>query len=178
MSIQSTVRFDYGFGIVGESRKHGARRAKPGLILTGTPANNVVGRAFTQANTGGTVAAGGTGVLFGILANPKQYASRGTSAGGPLAPTVTLANGTIGEFVESDYSLIVQLTNANPKIGDYIVFAQADGQLTSVAPGAALPANTTQIHGAMVDDLPGQASANGICTISLTGPLPVGPTGV
>lgn len=175
--MQSTVRYDYGFGVVGESRKHGARRAKPGFIVSGSAANNVVGRAFTQVKTGGAVAAGGTGVFFGLLANPKQYASFGTSAGGPLAPTITLPNNTLAEFVESDYSFIAQLTNANAAIGDYIVFLQADGTLQSVTPGAALPAGTTQIHGAMVDDLP-QPTANGLCTISLTGPLPIGPATV
>jgi hypothetical protein len=173
---QTTVRFDYGFGVVGESRKHGSRRAKPGLINSGTAANNVVGRAFTQAAAGGTVAAGGTGIFFGLLANPKQYASYGTAAGGPLAPTITLANQTIGEFVESDYSFIVAMTNANVGIGDYVCFSQTDGSLQSVAPGSAVPTGYTRILGAVVDDLP-QPTAGGLCTISLTGPLSGGPAG-
>lgn len=176
MTFQTTVRFDYGYGVVGESRKHGSRRAKPALINTTNAANNVVGRAFTYNNDGKTVGAGGTGVLAGILANPKQYASFGTSAGGPLAPTITLPNNTIGEMVEADYGLVVQLTNNNAKIGDYIVFLQADGTLQSVTPGAALPTGSTQIHGAMVDDVPG--NTDGLCSIALTGPLPIGPTTV
>ena len=172
--LQSTVRFDYGFGVVGESRKHGARRAKPGFIVSADQTQNVVGRAFTQANTGGVVAAGGTGIFYGLLANPKQYASRGTLAGGPLGATLTLPNNTEAEFVESDYAFIVQMSNANVHIGDFVVFANATGVLSSVAPGAALPANSTQILGAMVNDLP-QPTANGLCTISMTGPLPIGP---
>jgi hypothetical protein len=176
MTLQTTVRYDYGFGMVGESRKHGARRAKPGFIVSADATQNVVGRAFTQVKTGGPVAAGGTGVFFGLLANPKQYASRGI-AGSPLSPSLVLPNNTLAEFVEADYSFVVQLSNANAAIGDYIVFAQATGILQSVTPGAALPANTTQIHGAMVDDLP-QPNANGLCTISLTGPLPIGPATV
>lgn len=175
--VQQVVRFDYGFGVPGESRKHGSRRAKPGFIVSADATQNVVARAFTQVKTGGVVSAGGTGVFFGLLANPKQYASRGTAAGGPLAPTLTLPNNVEAEFVEADYSFVAVMSNANVAIGDYVVFAQATGILTSVTPGAALPANSTQIHGAMVNDLP-QPTAGGLCTISLTGPLPIGPTTV
>lgn len=175
MTLQTTVRYDYGFGVVGESRKHGSRRAKPGFIVTTDPTQNVVGRAFTQPNTGGAVSAGGTGVFYGLLASPKQYVSKGTAAGGPLAPSIVLPNNVEAEFVEADYAFIAQMSNANVHIGDYVVFANATGILQSVAPGAALPAGTTQIHGAMVNDLP-QPTANGLCTISLTGPLALGPT--
>jgi hypothetical protein len=174
MTLQKNVLFDYGFGVVGESRKHGARRAKPGFIVTTDPTQNVVGRAFTQPGAGGAVSAGGTGIFYGILAWPKQYASRGTAAGGPLAPTLTLPNNVEAEFVEADYALVVMMSNASVQIGDYVVFANATGVLTSVRPGAALPANSTQILGAVVNDLP-QPTAGGLCTISLTGPLPVGP---
>lgn len=177
MTLQSTIRFDYGFGVVGESRKYdGGRRAKPGFIVSADATQNVVGRAFTQVKTGGVVSAGGTGVFFGLLANPKQYVAKGTS-GNPLAATLTLPNNTEAEFVEASYSFVAQMSNANAAIGDYVVFAQATGILQSVTPGAALPANTTQIHGAMVNDLP-QPTANGLCTISITGPLPIGPTTV
>lgn len=176
MTFQTTVRYDYGYGVVGESRKHSARRAKPLLLNSTTPANNVVGRAVTYNNDGKTVGAGGTGVFAGLIGNPKQYASFGTSAGGPLAPTMTLPNNTIIEGVETDYGFIAQLTNNNAKIGDYVVFLQADGTLQSVTPGSALPAGSTQIHGAMVDDVPG--NTDGLCAIALTGPLPIGPTTV
>lgn len=177
MTLQSTIRFDYGFGVVGESRKHGSRRAKPGFIVSADATQNVVGRAFTQVKTGGAVSAGGTGVFAGLLANPKQYAGRGTATGGPLAPTLTLPNNVEAEFVEADYAFVVQMSNANVAIGDYVVFAQSTGILTSVTPGAALPANSTQIHGAVVNDLP-QPTAGGLCTISLTGPFAMGPTDV
>jgi hypothetical protein len=172
--IQNTVRYDYGFGVPGESRKHGARRVKPGFIQGSTPA--VVGYAFTQANSGGVVAAGGTGIFFGILSGPKQYASYGTSGGGPLAPTLTLPNNSQGQFTEEDYGLVVQMANANVNIGDYVVFAQATGQLSSVAPGSAIPSGSTRILGAVVNDLP-QPTAGGLCTISMTGPLSGGPSG-
>jgi hypothetical protein len=173
---QSTVRYDYGFGVVGESRKHGARRAKPGLLNSTDATQNVIGRAVTLNGDGKTFGAGGTGVFGGILSGPKQYASYGTAAGGPLAPTITLPNNTIAELTEEDYALVVAMTNANVAIGDYVVFAQATGALQSVTPGSAIPANTTRILGAVVNDLP-QPTANGLCTISLTGPLSGGPSG-
>jgi hypothetical protein len=175
---QSVVRYDYGFGVVGESRKHGARRSKPLLLVSANAALNVIGRALRYNADGKTVGVDGTGAYAGILCGPKQYASRGTAAGGPLASTIVLPNNTLIEAVEFDYSLIVQLTNNNAAIGDYIVFATTGqiGALQSVAAGAAVPANTQQIHGAAVDDLPGNAS--GLCTISLTGPLVPSAAGV
>jgi hypothetical protein len=174
MSLQKVVLYDYGFGVVGESRKHGSRRAKPGFIITTDPTQNIVGRAFTQVKTGGAVSAGGTGVFFGLLANPKQYVSKGVS-GNPLAPSIVLPNNVEAEFAEADYAFIAQMSNANVAIGDYVVFSQATGALQSVTPGAALPAGTTQIHGCAVNDLP-QPTANGLCTISLMGPFALGPT--
>jgi len=167
---QSTVRYDYGFGVVGESRKHGATRRKPVLLNSTDATQNVIGRAITLNADGKTYGAGGTGVFGGILSGPKQYASYGTAAGGPLAPTITLPNNTIAESTEEDYALVVAMTNANVAIGDYVVFAQATGALQSVTQGGALPAGTTRVLGAIVNDLP-QPTANGLCTISLTGPL-------
>lgn len=173
---QSVVRYDYGYGIVGESRKHSARRSKAVLLNSTDATHNVVGRAVTYNADNKTVGAGGTGVFAGLISNPKQYAQRGTAAGGPLAPTMTLPNNTIIEAVESDYAFVAVVTNNNAKVGDYVVFLQADGTLQTVNQGAALPAGTTQIHGAMVDDVPGNTA--GLCSISLTGPLPLGPANV
>jgi hypothetical protein len=170
--VQQVVRYDYGFGVPGEWRKAGGgRRTKPGFIVSGSAANNIVGSAFTQAAAGGVVSAGGTGIFAGILCGPKQYASYGSNAGGPLGPTITLPNNTQGEFAQSGDGLVVVMQNANVGIGDYVYFTNATGLLSSAPAGTAVPANCTQILGAVVDDLP-QPTAGGLCAISLMGPQP------
>lgn len=170
--VQQVVRYDYGFGVPGEWRKAGGgRRTKPGFIVSGSAANNIVGSAFTQAAAGGVVAAGGTGILAGILVGPKQYASYGSSAGGPLGATITLPNNTQGEFAQSGDGLVVVMQNANVGIGDYVMFQNSTGLLSSAPAGTAVTTGYTQILGAVVDDLP-QPTAGGLCSISLMGPQP------
>lgn len=131
MSFQSSVALNQGFGVVGEIVFEGPLRATPG-VLKGTAANIVVGRAFTIDAADGQYSPGGAGAYGGILANPKALQSIGTSAGGPLAPTLTVPAGTIGEFVNMGL-MVVALLNA-AAIGDKVTYAAADGQLSSLAP--------------------------------------------
>ena len=117
MAFQSSVNTDLGFGVIGEQFLAGDVRATPATIVSGSAANNVVGRAFTVSNGGDssgdciTAAAGGTGIFAGILANPKSYASVGTTAG-TLVPTLALPNYTNGELVNSTPGHIVTLAGA------------------------------------------------------------------
>lgn len=143
MGFQSTVALNQGFGVVGELAFEGPLRAQPG-VLKGTAANIVVGRAFTIDSADGQFQPGGTGAFGGILANPKALASYGTSGGGPLAPTLTVPAGEVGEFVTMG-SLVVQLTNA-AAIGAGVYFVNADGTLAAGTAGA----GQTQIVGAKV----------------------------
>lgn len=160
--FQNTVNNTIGAGIVGELYLEGPLRAQPAVLNSGTPANNVVGRAFTVA-TGGTgsfetaadpaamkVSAGGTGVFAGILANPKVYANVGTTAGGTLAANLTLANTTVVELVQQTAGMFVTLPAAsNP--GDWVYWTQATGVLTTTAPGAAAPGASTRLPGGRVE---------------------------
>lgn len=103
MGLQTTIRRFTGEGIVGELALHSPLRAQPVRLASTSAANNVVGRAlFWLANGSGAAvdSTAGTGVFAGVLGMPKSYASLGTSAGGPLAPTLTLANNTIAEAVQ------------------------------------------------------------------------------
>lgn len=131
MTFQGTVALNQGFGVVGESVFDGPRRATPGVVK-GTAANIVVGRAFTIDPTDGQYSPGGTGVFGGVLANPKSYASIGTSAGGPLAPTLVLPVGTVGEFSTMDELCIAAANAVN--IGDKAMFAQATGIISALPP--------------------------------------------
>lgn len=154
MSFQAApLSFTQGFGIVGELFLAGPTNAQPGILDSADAADNVIGRAFTvtEGAADGSaikVEAGGTGIFAGILANPKVYASRGTQAGGPLAPTITLPNASVAEFVTMTAGIIVDCGAAN--IGDQIEFSQVDGTLNAIAPSATKSANSTLINGATV----------------------------
>jgi len=149
-TFQQAVNYDYGFGIPGEIVRDGPVRSHPGLINTGTPANNVFGRGFTQAAAGGTVAAGGTGVFFGLLANPKQHASFGGAAG-PLSPSFALPNQVVADF--ATFAIIVAQLSTAATIGQQVQMSQADGSLSiPVVPGTADAAYT--LIPAWVEDFP------------------------
>lgn len=162
MSFQSTVNINQGFGVVGEIAFDGPTRAQPGVTKAGTAtaADIVIGRAFTIDAADGQFQPGGTGVFGGILANPKTYASIGTQAGGPLAPTLTLPAGTVGEFVTMG-EIIVALPAA-AAIGAGIYFTNATGALGVGTAGA----GQTQIPTAKVKRYANAAA--GLAVISLT----------
>ena len=159
MGFQSSVALNQGFGVVGESVFAGPRRAVPGVVK-GAAANIVVGRAFTIDTADGLFQPGGTGVYGGILCNPKALQSIGTSAGGPLAPTLTVPAGTVCEFATMDELCVALVGAAN--IGDGVYFVQADGTLGAGNAGA----GQTQIPGARVERFANAAA--GLAVISLT----------
>ena len=131
--FQTVVRYDYAFGTPGEIKYDGPVRAQAGFIVSASAAYNIIGAtAFTQANTGGQVAAGGTNPFFGLLANPKVMASFGTSSGGPLAPTMTLPNNVEAEFLQMGY--MVASVPAACNIGDLVCYNTTTGALSTVAP--------------------------------------------
>jgi hypothetical protein len=158
-AFQSAVALNQGFGVVGEIIFQGPLRAQPGVVK-GTAANIVVGRAFTIDTADGQFSPGGTGVYGGILANPKAYASLGTLAGGPLAPTLVVPAGTACEFVTMGIMVVV-LANA-ATIGDGVFFTNTTGVLSAGTAGA----GQTQIAGAEVVRY--SNAAPGLAVISLT----------
>lgn len=132
MTFQSEVSLEQGFGVVGELFLDGPLRAQPGIIdsVGTTPAFNRVGRAFTQvAGEDGHCTIGGTGVFYGILANPKVYPSLGSAASGTLAPTLDLPRYAQGEFVTMG-EMIVAL-GAAATIGDAVDYVAASGLLVT-----------------------------------------------
>lgn len=156
MAFQSAVRTDVGFGVIGEPFLNGPTVATPVKIYTADATKNVVGRAFTYSNgadssgDAATVVAGGTGAFAGILANPKIYATAGTSAGGTLAPTLTLPNYSIGEVVSQTAGIVVTLGGA-ADVGYWVEFVQATGVLNAIAAGATVGSGSTIIKGARIE---------------------------
>lgn len=165
MSFPSSVRNALAAGIVGEIIYDGPHRAEPRILSSSDAALNVIGRAFTQvAGSDTDVEAGGTGVFAGILANPLEYASYGTAAGGPLAPTITLPNETGASLVKMGTMIVSLSTAAN--IGDDVHFVQATGVLLAVAPGTEPAAGNSVVPNCKVvrENIP----AAGLAYIQLT----------
>lgn len=150
MGFQSTVSLEQGFGVVGEVFDNGPHRAQPFIIISDDAADNVFGRAFTITAEGKAEAGkDGTQVFAGILINPKEHSSNGTVVGGPLAPTLTIPNNTVGSLL-SEGSIVVTLP-ASANVGDAVYFTDATGVIVTTAPGASAPASSTLIKGAYVD---------------------------
>lgn len=148
MALQSSIRIDQATGIVGDEIFSGPRRAEPGILLTTTATNNVIGRAFTRvAGSDMNVAAGGTGVFGGILVNSKEYATSGPSTGA-LDATLALPNGTPVSLLISGY-VVVSLAG-DAAIGDDVHFVQSSGALLAVDPGTTPAAGNSAIPNATV----------------------------
>lgn len=140
--FQSAVNIYNAAGVIGEIAFGGPIRTEMfNLYSAGVP--NLMGYAFTKTAGGdpqpsaaapnaGNATVGGTGVFAGILCNPKQYASYGTSTGGPLAATLALPDYTIGELMGMGY-LFVSLPGP-ASVGDLVTYDQATGALNSIAP--------------------------------------------
>lgn len=166
MGFQSAVDLNQGFGVIGEIFDNGPVKAQPFIIVSDDAADNVFGRAFTVTAEGKAEAGkDGAQVFAGILINPKEHSSNGTVAGGALAPTLTIPNNTVATLL-SEGSIVVTLP-ASANIGDLVYFTNATGVLTTTAPGAAAPANSTLIEGAYVDRF--TVSDAGLAVITLAG---------
>lgn len=133
MTFPSSVTADLAFGIVGELAFDGPLRAFPARIDHATAADIVIGRYFTQ-NADGTVRPGGAGVVGGVFMLPKTQVSLGTSAGGALAPTMTVPTNTIGEFLAMGQ--IVVSVGAAVALGNAAKYTDATGVIGVGAPGA------------------------------------------
>jgi len=131
--MQSTVKLNQGFGVIGELAFDGPNRTITATLDSADAADNVVGRAFFYVDSAddSIVQAGGESVFAGILGLPKTYASRGTDAGGTLAATLTLANGEQGEFVRMGEMIVTLPAAAN--VGDPVTYNTDNGALGAIA---------------------------------------------
>lgn len=135
--MQTTVNFMQPLGIVGEIIVDGPNVSRPYTLASDDAADNVFGRAFTVVSEG-KAKAGGTGVFAGILTGSKQHMSYGTPAGGPLAPTMTLANNTVVELTSLSAGIVINVPAACA-IGAKVVYDTTSGELSTVAADAADP---------------------------------------
>ena len=142
-SFQSTVNIWSAAGVVGELAFDGPMRAAPyNLYSAGVP--NLVGNAYTVSSGGnpdptgnsalaGTAQVGGSGIFAGILINPKDYASYGTTgANGPLAPTLILPDYSVGQLATMGYFWVNLPGPAS--VGDLVTYDPLTGNLNSITP--------------------------------------------
>jgi hypothetical protein len=162
---QLTVNNQMALGVPGEIIFDGSKRSQPfQLESNGVP--NIVGATAYTVVSEGVAMAGGTGYFAGILANPKVYASIGTTVGGPLAPTMQLPDGDEAELVTETSGLVITTPDAG-NIGDNIIFNNATGALSILASGTVVPGGSTLIPGASVTRF--TVSAAGLAVIEMTG---------
>lgn len=194
MTFQQTVNRNYTTGFPGELVKDGPTRAKTARITSATlgvdpgASTNRMSRAFGYSGDEGPqgttysaleqTAAVGAAPFFGILGNPKRYALLGTTSGGPLAPSVDLPLGEVGEFFDMATGLICELFNETTATkamtyGDGIAFvpntistgnnplALPYGALVSFPAGGSAPTGFTVIPNARLINT-GSLAASGV----------------
>jgi hypothetical protein len=157
-NFQESINYDFGFGIPGEIVRDGPLRSHIGYLNSASAANNAFGSVFTLNNDDKTVGAGGTGAVWGILANPKQHVSMGTN-NQSLYPTFTLPNNLTADFVEFA-KIVVPLYGAHAAVaGLQVQFSQATGQISIPATPGTADSGNTLLNG-WIEDY-GQSSQGG-----------------
>lgn len=145
MAFQSQINVFQGFGVPGDKYSDSPVRASAVLLVSDTDDLNIVGQTmYSQGNTqDGKAAAGNTGtdIFAGFLVNPKVYASSGTLAGGPLAPSMTISNGSQAELATMGQFFASLPAAAN--IGDLVIYDNATGAIATIPPGTPLPAGSS-----------------------------------
>ena len=139
MGFQSVVSIQQGFGVPGELFDDSPVRSAAWTLNSALQSYNIIGAtAYTVISQGFAQAGnpGGTFVFAGILVDPKVYALNG-AGGNPLAPSLTLNNFTNAELLTMGH-IIVTLPAA-AAIGDWVIFDNTTGALSTVVPGTSLP---------------------------------------
>jgi len=118
-------------------------RVEPRIIYSAsTP--NTFGFVFTESTAGdvqlgNTATAGGAGIFAGILISPKSSALFGTTAGGPLAPSLDLPNYKPGQLLK--FGTVAVAIPAAASIGNLVTYTIATGAISATfAPTAAFTA--------------------------------------
>jgi hypothetical protein len=151
MGFQTTVSLTQGFGVPGEQYTDSPWRAQSFTINSASAAYNIIGATMCSVTSQGFCAAGNTGGVLafaGLMVNPKNIALFG--AGGiPLNPTLAVPNYTQIECATMG-TFIVTLPGA-AAIGDYVVYDNTTGAISTVAAGSSVPGSGKSWGNAIVD---------------------------
>lgn len=163
--FQKSVRFDQAGGVPGEFLNLGPVRAEPGIASGAVTVGRVVSE--DPAKPGfwkqGLVAGA---LRFGVVTTPKQYAARGTQAGGTLAPTMTLPDASEIEVCTMGH-IWAEASNASSVPGWVVQFANATGIISTKAAGPA-DADNTLLPNTKVAPLIGATTTPNLIGIVLT----------
>jgi len=146
MAFQSQINIEQGYGVPGDKYSDSPVRAAAYSLNSASDDLNIVGQTMYTIPSGlqGVAAAGndtgvpGTNTFAGLLVNPKVYASLGTQADGPLAPTMTIKNNSVGELATMGQFFVSLPALAN--IGDLVIYDNLSGAIETIPPGTPLPA--------------------------------------
>jgi hypothetical protein len=164
MPFQSSVFINQGAGVPGELYTDGPFRVESYTIQSASAAYNIIGATACTKTSQGFCQAGSAGTLgfAGILVDPKSVALFG-SAGIPLNPTLTVPNFTQVECAtEGTYWVTLPAAAA---IGDYVIYDNTTGALSTITPSTPLPVGKTFAN-AVVDYY--TVSGAGLAVITIT----------
>ena len=142
MPFQSTVANQQGFGVPGElftdspwiAQTYTINSALSSYNNIGSTCCTITSQGFCQAGSGGTLG------FAGFLVDPKAIALFGTGSQ-PLAPTLNVPDFTIVECLTMG-TIVVQLPAACA-IGDYVIYDNTTGAISTITPVTPLPVGKT-----------------------------------
>ncbi len=161
MAFQSTVYLVSGAGVPGEQFNDYPSRALPYTLVSASAAYNVMGTMFGTVTSQGIAQAGsgGAGGAAGLLVNPKVYALFGAIG----SPSLVLPNQTAVEMAtEGSYWVTLPAAAA---IGDYVVYDNTTGAISTVTPGTSLASGTSWAN-AYVDVYTVSGAGLGVITLN------------
>lgn len=165
MGFQSSVFINQGSGVPGEQYSDGPWRAQSYQINSASAANNIIGTTVCSISSEGVCQAGNAGgafIIAGLLVDPKNIALFGTG-GIPLAPTLTVPNFTQVECATMGSYWVTLPAAAN--IGDWLVYDETTGAISTVAPGTSLPGGKQWANG-VVDYFTVSGAGLGVVTLN------------
>lgn len=177
--MQSVVNQFMAFGVPGELYDDSPWRGQPAILDSTGP--NTIGFATTLVAATATadgvpihVNIGGTGPFAGILANPKEQALFGTTAG-PLTPTLNLPQYSTAALYTMGH-IVVEVSDA-VSVNDVCDFVQSGGALVARTAAWTPSAGTAAVATSVltIASLAGNASAITVGSIvpTLHGPATV-----
>ncbi len=135
MSFQTVTNITTANGVPGDLAYLGPEpRVQPRICYSAAQAQTF-GFAFTESTAGdmllgNTAIVGGTGKFAGILVQPKAASTFGTSAGGPLAPTLNLPDYATGSLCT--FGDVFVALGAACSIGDLVSYHTTTGALSTI----------------------------------------------
>lgn len=163
MAFQSAVFLATGAGVPGEQYSDTPWRAQPYTIDSALASYNNIGSVFCTKTSEGVCQAGSGGTLglAGLLVSPKEVALFGSIG----SPSLTVPDQTVVQCATMGTFWVT--LPAAAAIGDYVIFDNTTGAISTVTPGTALPAGKSWAN-AFVDV--STVTAAGLAIITLDPP--------